>query len=99
MVVHPTGEVTVDYTSVVSGPLTDPADDTRTLPLSRVIELISVDLETVAEDPRYGVASVVGPFDEAIRDAVDRRHDDLRETVGTAAGILASIGAKLLGLG
>lgn len=99
MVTMPDGFVTGDYASVLSGPMTDSWTGTSTLTLGEVIEAISQDLETDAQDSAYGVSEVVGRGELARRD-VRTRKPALRElAVGTAAGILSQIGAQALGLG
>jgi hypothetical protein len=61
MITFLTGDVQIDFQSIQSGPLTDPDDDTQTLTLARVIELISIDLEDDNGDDSYGVSEVVNP--------------------------------------
>jgi hypothetical protein len=87
------GALTVDYASALSGSLTDRADGTTTLTLAQVIERIAGDLETESEDVHYGVGAVVEPSTDIATGSA------LREAaVGTAAGILSAIGARVLGL-
>lgn len=54
------GEPTIDWASTISGQITDQVAGSSTLTLSRVIERITRDLETAAEDAAYGVAEVTG---------------------------------------
>lgn len=102
-VVDQSGAVTVDYESVISGPMTDSQDGTRTLTLAQVIESISNDLEAQRESSTYGVGKVVSSgnsaFDEAVRRAVAERNHALRDTAVAAAGaVLGEIGSRIIGL-
>jgi hypothetical protein len=56
--IHEHGEPTIDWASTISGQLTDQVDGVQTLTLANIIERISRDLGTAAEDPSYGVSRV-----------------------------------------
>lgn len=99
IVVDNEGHVIIDYSSVISGTLTDPADNNRTLTLGEVIERISNDLESDAENPHYGVSEVI----DANKSAVARSNIlDLsalgQVTISSVGTILGAIGARILGL-
>lgn len=102
-VVDRSGAVTVDYDSVISGPMTDSRDGARTLTLAQVIEAISTDLESQEESSTYGVGKVVAPQERslaAVLQQVEReRASAARDTaVATAGAVLGEIGSRILGL-
>ena len=85
------GEPEIDWASTLSGQITDHSAGTKTLTLAGVIERITRDLETAAEDAAYGVGEVVeGP--QPVRDPLIR---DL--FVNALGGIAAALGAHGLG--
>jgi hypothetical protein len=85
-------EPTIDWASTISGQITDQAAGTRTLTLANVIERITRDLETVAEDASYGVGEVTdepsGLESHITRDIM----------INALGGIAAALGAKALGM-
>lgn len=85
------GEPKLDWSSTISGSITDRAEGTTTLTVAGVIERITRDLETAAEDPSYGVGEVV---DEA---GPERRQLIRDLFVNALGGIAASLGARALG--
>lgn len=86
------GEPTVDWASTISGSVTS-KDGPGTLTLSEVIERITRDLKSGAEDPSFGVGEVVDPAAPNSGGTLGR---DLM--VGTLSGIAASLGKGALGL-
>lgn len=54
------GEPTIDWMSTIAGEVTDHRSGARTLTLAGVVERITRDLQTAAEDPSYGVGRVTG---------------------------------------
>lgn len=93
------GTVTIDYESVIGGPLTDSQDDNQTLTLAQVIEAISHDLESDAQSPSYGISRVTTPLEEAISRSLADSRRTVREAAATIAGeALGAIGARVLGL-
>lgn len=102
-VVDRSGAVTVDYDSVISGPMTDPRDGARTLTLAQVIEAISTDLESQNESSTYGVGKVVASREVSIAALIQQetqeRASAARDTAIAAAGaVLGDIGSRILGL-
>ena len=85
------GELTIDWASTISGQITDLAAGIHTLTLGNVIERITRDLETAAEDSSYGVGEVTedqpSPVSHVGRDFM----------IQALSGIAAALGAKALG--
>jgi hypothetical protein len=84
-------EPNIDWVSTISGQLTDQAAGTRTLTLANVVELITRDLETAAEDASYGVGKVT---DEPSGSGSHITRDFM---INALAGIAAALGAKAIG--
>jgi hypothetical protein len=87
------GEPSIDWVSTISGQVTDQADGTRTLTLANIVERISRDVETVAEDSAYGVGEVTN---EPIRS--NDGHNTRDFMINALGGIAAALGAKALGI-
>lgn len=85
------GEPTVDWASTISGQLSDQSADIHTLTLANVIERITNDLETAAEDQSYGVGEVT---DEP---APTSSHVGREFMINALAGIAAALGLRVLG--
>ena len=100
VMVLPTADILIDFDSILFGSLSDPNDESHTLTLAQVIELISTDLESSNEDEDYGVGKVVkSPLAATVEEAMAQRGREIREVaISAASAILASIGEKLLGL-
>jgi hypothetical protein len=85
------GEPVMDWASTISGQVTDQSVGTQTLTLASVIERLSRDLETGAEDSAYGVGEVTDdpstPASHVGRDFI----------IQALSGIAAALGAKVLG--
>lgn len=89
-----TGEPTIDWISTLSGCVTDTTVGHKTMALPEIIEQISRDLELALEDPDYGVGAVTGP-----RPRPNDSGTTARELVVNAlCGIMATLGAKALGI-
>ena len=86
------GEPTIDWVSTISGQITDQADGTRTLTLANIIERITSDLETAAEDASYGVGEVT---DGQPPPAGHFGRDFMANALG---GIAAALGIRALGI-
>lgn len=86
------GEPAIDWASTISGQITDQVAGARTLTLAGIIEKITRDFETAAEDASYGVAEVTG--------APPRQgsHVTREFMISTLSGIAAALGARALGL-
>jgi len=86
------GEPTIDWASTISGKLTEQSAGTLTLTLADVVERITLDFQTDAQDAVYGVPEVTGPppheSGHAARDFM----------ISTLSGIAAALGARALGL-
>lgn len=85
-------EPVIDWASTISGRITDRADATETLTLANVIETITRDLETGAEDSSYGVGQLT---------AVPRTQEShvVRDImVNALGGIAAAFGLRVFGL-
>jgi hypothetical protein len=84
------GEPVIDWPSTMAGALSDEA--TKTLTIAQVVERLTRDLETQAEDPAYGVGEVtclpVAPGNSMARQIV----------IGALGGIGAALGKKGLGM-
>ena len=85
------GEPTIDWVSTISGQITDRFAGIQTLTLANVIERITRDIETGAEDLSYGVGEVT---DEPPSPA---RHVGRDFMIQALSGIVAALGAKALG--
>lgn len=87
----PRGEITIDWKSTISGQLTNRASGIQTLTLGNVIERITRDLKTSAEDSSYSVGEVTNkvlpPPSHVGRDFM----------VQALSGIAAALGVKALG--
>ena len=85
------GEPIIDWASTISGQISDQTAGIQTLTLGNVIERITRDLETAAEDTSYGVGEVTeeqpSPASHVGRDFV----------IQALSGIAAALGAKALG--
>jgi hypothetical protein len=85
------GEPIVDWASTQCGQITDQSAGKWTLSLANVIEWITRDLETGAEDASYGVGEVTdGPPPPESHNLRDFMIDAL-------GGIAAALGARALG--
>ena len=85
------GEPTVDWASTISGQLTDQEAGTKTLTLANVIERITRDIETRAEDASYGVSEVTdGPL-------LPESHNIRDFMINALGGVAAALGVKALG--
>jgi hypothetical protein len=89
-----TDEPTIDWASTLSGCVTDATVGDTTLALPQVIERISRDLELALEDPDYGVGAITGPQPGPNGSGTTGR--DL--VVNALGGIIATLGAKALGI-
>jgi hypothetical protein len=85
------GEPVVDWASTISGQVSDRAAGVQALTIAGVIERISRDLETAAEDPSYGVGEVTGGSPPA------SSHVGREFMINALAGIAAALGARALG--
>ena len=85
------GEPTIDWDSTISGQVTDRSAGIQTLTLGNVIERITRDLETDAEDESYGVRDVT---DEPTAPASHASRDFMIQTL---SGIAAALAAKQIG--
>ena len=85
------GEPTIDWVSTISGQITDRFAGIKTLTLANVIERITRDIETAAEDSSYGVGEVT---DEPPPPANHVGRDFMIQAL---SGIAAALGAKALG--
>ena len=84
-------EPTIDWASTISGQISDRMAGVQTLTLGNVIEKITRDLETAAEDKFYGVGQVTdGPPPSA-------SHVGRDFMIQALSGIAAALGAKALG--
>lgn len=85
------GEPMIDWSSTISGQVTDQQAGIRTLTLANVIERITRDLENEIEDASYGVSEVTdgppSPKGHVTRDFM----------INALAGIAAALGARALG--
>jgi len=88
------GELTIDWASTVSGPLSDPALGILTMTLATVIENLSRDLELNNEDEVFGVRAVVNPPGEDD----DRTRPGREFFVSVLAEIAAALAVKPFGL-
>ncbi len=86
------GDIVIDWESTLLGSLTD-ADGTQTLTIAQVIERLTTDLESGAEDSAYDLDAVVK---RAVRRAKRTAARDI--TVGALAGIAAAFAKARLGL-
>lgn len=86
------GKPVIDWASTISGPITDPSTGTRTLTLAGVVELVTRDFESAAEDASYGVGEVTdGP-------TPIQGHGGRDFTLNALAGIAAALGTRAVGL-
>lgn len=85
------GEPVIDWSSTISGQVSDRAAESQALTIANVIERISRDLETAAEDPWYGVGEVTGASPPA------GSHVAREFMINALAGIAAALGARALG--
>ncbi len=85
------GDPTIDWASTISGQVSDRVAAIQTLTLGNVVERITRDLLTAAEDSSYGVGEVTdeprSPVGHVGRDFV----------VQALSGVAAALGAKALG--
>lgn len=86
------GDPVIDWESVQSGSLTESSDGTSTLTVAQVIETVSRDLESDAQDAAYGVARVTHP-EKAESETVGTKI-----MIGALGGMLAAFGKNRLGL-
>lgn len=85
------GEPVVDWASTICGQITDDVTAANTLTLGEVIERITRDLETQAENASYGVGEVTNGTPQ-------EQSSFAREvTVNALGGIIAALGLKALG--
>jgi len=66
------GDPIVDWKSVLSGELLEPLDAAHSINLAKVIERITRDIETQAEDAAYGVRQVVEGSPQVPRPTLSR---------------------------
>ena len=85
------GDPTIDWVSTISGQVSDSVTGTQSLTLANVIERITRDLETAAEDSSYGVGEVT---DGLLRQEAHVGRDFM---INVLSGIAAALGAKALG--
>lgn len=82
----------LDWDSTIGGQITDQVAGAKTLTLASVIERITRDLETAAEDASYGVSEVTdGPSRPESHIARDLM-------INTLSGIAAALGTRALGI-
>jgi hypothetical protein len=86
------GDITIDWNSTVSGPLTE-ADGRPTLTLAQVIERLSTDLESGGGDPAHGLEAVV---ERELAKAERKAARDI--VVGALSEIAAALAKAGLGL-
>jgi hypothetical protein len=85
------GEPVVDWDSAVSGQLTDDVTAARTLTLGEIIERVTRDLQTDAQDATYGIGALTNePAQERSSFARDLM-------VNALGGIAAALGLRALG--
>ena len=86
------GEPVIDWASTKSGTLREGAASRSDITIAHVIERISRDLETGAEDASYGVGDIIDRTD-------DRGDSDAKKVmIGALGGIAAALGKRGLGL-
>jgi hypothetical protein len=86
------GEITFDWNSTVTGSLTE-ADGTRTLTVAQVIERLSANLESEADDPAQGLEAVV------TRELAKAERKAARDiVVGALAEVAAALAKAGIGL-
>jgi hypothetical protein len=86
------GEPTIDWPSTISGRVPDQGVSSSMLSLGTLIERITRDLETDAEDPLYGVGDLVDPS------TPPQRHVTRDFVVNALSGIAAALGVRALGV-
>ena len=82
----------IDWVSTIAGQVTDQGAGTRTLTLAGIVEKITRDFETGAEDPSYGTGEITGG------PPAERGHAGRDFMISTLSGIAAALGAKVLGI-
>ena len=86
------GEPVIDWPSTKSGTLSEGSPSSSDITIAHVIERISRDLETGAEDASYGVGEIVDHTD-------DPGDSDARGVmIGALGGIAAALGKRGLGI-
>jgi hypothetical protein len=85
------GDPTIDWVSTISGQISDRAAGIQTLTLGNVVERITRDLETAAEDSSYGVSEVTDERPPA------GNHVGRDFMIQALSGIAAALGVKALG--
>jgi hypothetical protein len=86
------GEPVIDWDSTISGQLPNHGSDAQTNSLANIIEKITRDLETGAEDASYGVSEITdGP-------PASKGHAWQDFMINTLGGIAAALGVRALGL-
>ena len=88
---EPSGEPTIDWDSTISGKVGAGGQAT----LGAVIERMTNDLTSGAEDAHYGVGDVVAPDQSRERDEMSKNE----VTVAALLAIAAALGVKVAGLG
>jgi hypothetical protein len=81
----------IDWTSTISGQLTDTRVGNRSLTLDQVIERVTNDLVKGLDNPNYGVEDVTNPV------APRQNHFTRGLLTQVIAGIVSALGAKALG--
>ncbi len=90
------GRPTVDWSTTMSGSLTDSATGNVTLSLPEVLERVTRDLERATDSADLGVAPVVAPTeDQADRQPMNAVARDI--VTNALGGVLAALGAKAFG--